>query len=37
MEVNLSPSLSCTEKLDLNVKSNLLADLFTLVGIIPLD
>jgi len=37
MEVNLSPSLSCSEQIDLNVKGNLLADLFSLVGIVPLD
>ena len=37
LEVNLSPSLSCSEKLDLNVKGNLVADLFTLVGVVPLD
>ena len=37
LEVNLSPSLSCNTKLDLNVKGNLLADLFTLIGIVPLD
>jgi len=37
MEVNLSPSLGCSEKLDLNVKGNLIADLFTLIGIVPLD
>ena len=36
LEVNLSPSLSCGEKLDLKVKGNLIADLFTLIGIVPL-
>ena len=33
LEVNLSPSLSCDSPFDLKVKSNLIADLFTLVGI----
>ena len=37
VEVNLSPSLTCGEKLDLNVKGNLMADLFTLIGIVPID
>ena len=37
IEVNLSPSLTCGEKLDLNVKGNLVADLFTLIGIVPMD
>ena len=37
MEVNLSPSLGCAKKLDLNVKGNLVADLMTLIGITPLD
>ena len=37
VEVNLSPSLTCGEKLDLNVKGQLMADLFTLIGIVPID
>ena len=37
LEVNLSPSLSSSEILDLNVKGNLLADLYTLVGVVPND
>ena len=37
IEVNLSPSLAVTSKVDLKVKSNLMADLFTLIGIVPYD
>ena len=37
LEVNLSPSLSAGEVLDLNVKGNLIADLYTLIGVVPLD
>jgi len=37
MEVNLSPSLACESPLDQQVKSNLIADLFTLVGIRQFD
>jgi len=33
LEVNLSPSLSCDTALDLRVKTQLIADLFTLVGV----
>lgn len=33
LEVNLSPSLDCDALLDIRVKSNMLADLFTLTGI----
>ena len=33
LEVNLSPSLSCDAKIDLDIKGKLIADLFTLVGI----
>ena len=34
LEVNLSPSLNCDTPLDLKIKSQLLADLFNLVGVI---
>lgn len=33
IEVNLAPSLSCESKLDLEIKSSLIRDLFNLVGI----
>jgi tubulin polyglutamylase TTLL5 len=34
IEVNLSPSLSCDSALDQKVKANLLADLFSMAGIV---
>eukprot|EP00826_Nyctotherus_ovalis_P002152 TRINITY_DN10406_c0_g1_i4.p1 TRINITY_DN10406_c0_g1~~TRINITY_DN10406_c0_g1_i4.p1 ORF type:complete len:788 (-),score=142.32 TRINITY_DN10406_c0_g1_i4:197-2560(-) len=37
MEVNLSPSLACETPLDFQIKSNLIADLFTLIGIRQMD
>ena len=37
IEVNLSCSLGCDSVLDQRVKSALVADLFTLIGIKPLD
>jgi hypothetical protein len=37
LEVNLSPSLSCDSPLDQKIKANLIADLFTLAGIVPLE
>lgn len=37
LEVNLSPSLSADAPLDLKIKSCMLADLFTLVGVRPYD
>lgn len=33
LEVNLSPSLSCDTQIDLQVKTQLIADLFSLVGV----
>lgn len=36
IEVNLSPSLGCDSALDHKIKGNLIADLFTLIGIVPL-
>ena len=37
LEVNLSPSLACESALDLKIKGDMLADLFNMVGIVPLD
>lgn len=37
LEVNLSPSLACETPLDQRIKSDLVADLFTLIGIVPND
>ena len=37
LEVNLSPSLACETPLDHRIKSELMADLFSLIGIVPLD
>lgn len=37
LEVNLGPSLGCGSPLDQKVKGNLMADLFTLAGVVPLE
>jgi len=37
LEVNLSPSLNSDSPLDLKIKGNLIADLFTMMGVVPLD
>ncbi|CAK80151.1 unnamed protein product (macronuclear) [Paramecium tetraurelia] len=37
LEVNFSPSLNIDAPLDLKIKGEMLADLFTLIGIVPLD
>lgn len=37
LEVNLSPSLNCDSPLDQKIKGNLIADLITLSGIVPLE
>jgi tubulin polyglutamylase TTLL5 len=37
IEVNLSPSLGCESPLDLRIKGNVVSDLFTLVGVVPLE
>jgi tubulin polyglutamylase TTLL5 len=37
LEVNLSPSLACDSPLDQKIKGGLIADLFTLAGVVPLD
>jgi tubulin polyglutamylase TTLL5 len=37
LEVNLTPSLGCDTPLDQKVKANMIADLFSLSGVVPLD
>ncbi|XP_038147467.1 tubulin polyglutamylase TTLL5 isoform X1 [Cyprinodon tularosa] len=37
LEVNLSPSLSCDAPLDLKIKASMIADMFSLVGIVGQD
>ena len=37
VEINLSPSLACESPIDLQIKSNLLADIFTMVGVKRFD
>lgn len=37
LEVNLSPSLNCDSPLDQKIKGEMLADLFTMIGIVPVD
>jgi len=37
LEVNLSPSLNCDAPIDQKIKGELIADLFTLAGIVPID
>ena len=37
LEVNLSPSLNCDSPLDQKIKGSLIADLFSLVGVVSLD
>jgi tubulin polyglutamylase TTLL5 len=37
IEVNLSPSLGCESALDQRIKGNLISDLFTLIGIVPVE
>lgn len=37
MEVNLSPSMNTDSGLDLKIKGSMIADLFTLIGIVPLS
>lgn len=37
LEVNLSPSLNTDSALDLKIKGNMLADLFTMVGVVSMD
>ena len=35
VEVNVNPSLHCTSPLDLNIKTDLITDIFNIIGIIP--
>ena len=37
LEVNLSPSMHTDTPLDLKIKGNLISDVFTLIGVVPLD
>ena len=37
VEVNLSPALACDSPLDLQIKSNLLADLYNIIGVKRFD
>ena len=37
LEVNVNPSLHCNSPLDLSIKTELMADLFNLIGIIPFN
>lgn len=37
LEVNLNSSLNTDSPLDLKIKGEMLSDLFTLVGVVPLD
>lgn len=37
IEVNLSPSLGCESPLDQRIKGNVVSDLFTLIGVVPLE
>ena len=37
LEVNLSPSLNTDSPLDLKIKGEMISDMLTLVGIVPLD
>ncbi|XP_022090548.1 tubulin polyglutamylase TTLL5-like [Acanthaster planci] len=37
LEVNLSPSLACDAPIDLKIKSNMVSDLFSLIGFIAQD
>ena len=37
LEVNLSPSMNCDSPLDQKIKGDMIADLFTMIGIVPLD
>lgn len=37
VEINLSPSLNTDSALDLKIKGNMLADLFTMIGVVSLD
>lgn len=37
LEINLSPSLNTDSPLDLKIKGSMIADLFTMIGVVPPD
>jgi hypothetical protein len=37
IEVNLSPSLNTDSPLDLKIKGSMIADMFTMIGVVPPD
>jgi tubulin polyglutamylase TTLL5 len=37
LEVNLSPSLNTDSPLDLKIKGSMIADMFTMMGVVPPD
>ena len=37
LEVNVNPSLHCTSPLDLSIKTDLIVDIFNLIGIVPFN
>lgn len=37
VEINLSPSLNTDSPLDLKIKGNMLADLFSMIGVVSID
>lgn len=37
LEINLSPSLNTDSSLDLKIKGSMIADLFTMIGIVSID
>ena len=37
IEINMSPSMNTDSPLDLKIKGNMIADLLTMTGVIPLD
>lgn len=36
IEINMSPSMNTDSSLDLKIKGNMIADLFTMIGIVPI-
>ena len=37
LEINLSPSMNTDSPMDLKIKGNMVADMFTMIGVVPLD
>jgi hypothetical protein len=37
LEINLSPSLNTDSPLDLKIKGSMIADMFTMMGVVPPD